>query len=55
MQRKLGICCCDATIIQGKVNYNIKIAIRFFENLKQFKYLGMSVTNQYLIEETEFW
>jgi hypothetical protein len=32
-------------------NHNIRIASRSFENLEQFKYLGMAVTNQNLIQE----
>jgi hypothetical protein len=32
-------------------NHDIKIAIRSFENVAQFKYLGMTVTNQNLIQE----
>jgi hypothetical protein len=32
-------------------NHDIKIAIRFFENMAQFKYLGTTVTNQNLIQE----
>jgi hypothetical protein len=32
-------------------NRDIKIANRSFENVSQFKYLGMSVTNQKLIQE----
>jgi hypothetical protein len=32
-------------------NQDIKIANRSFENVTQFKYLGMTVTNQYLIQE----
>jgi hypothetical protein len=32
-------------------NHDIKIANRFFENVAQFKYLGMTVTNQNLIQE----
>jgi hypothetical protein len=40
-------------------NHDIKIANRFFENMVQFRYLEMIVTNQNLIqeeikEETEF-
>jgi hypothetical protein len=35
-------------------NYDITIANRSFENVAQFEYLGMTVTNQNLIqEETE--
>jgi hypothetical protein len=30
-------------------NHNIKIANRSSENIEQFKYFGMAVTNQYLI------
>jgi hypothetical protein len=33
------------------VNWGIKIANRSFENVSQFKYLGMTVTNQNLIQE----
>jgi hypothetical protein len=37
-------------------NRDIKIAIRSFEIVSQFKYLGTTVTNQTLIqEEIEFW
>jgi hypothetical protein len=40
-------------------NRDIKISNRLFENVSQFKYLGVTVTNKYLIEEeikeTEFW
>jgi hypothetical protein len=32
-------------------NHDIKIANRWFENVAQFKYLGMTVTNQNLIQE----
>jgi hypothetical protein len=32
-------------------NQDIKIANRLFENVSQFKYLGMAVTNQNLIQE----
>jgi hypothetical protein len=32
-------------------NYNIKIANRSFENVAQFKYFAMTVTNQNLIQE----
>jgi hypothetical protein len=32
-------------------NYDIKIANRSFENVAQFKYLGMEVTIQNLIQE----
>jgi hypothetical protein len=32
-------------------NRDIKIANRSFENVSQFKYLGMTVTNQNLIQE----
>jgi hypothetical protein len=32
-------------------NHNIKAANRSFENVAQFKYLGMTVTDQNLIEE----
>jgi hypothetical protein len=32
-------------------NHDIKIANRCFENMAQFKYLGMTVTNQNLIQE----
>jgi hypothetical protein len=32
-------------------NRDIKIANRSFENMSQFKYLGMTVTNQNLIQE----
>jgi hypothetical protein len=32
-------------------NWDIKIANRLFENVSQFKYLGMTVTNQNLIQE----
>jgi hypothetical protein len=33
------------------LNRDIKIANRSFENVSQFKYLGMTVTNQNLIQE----
>jgi hypothetical protein len=41
-------------------NQDIKIGNSSFENVSQFKYLGMTVTNQNLIqeeskEEIEFW
>jgi hypothetical protein len=37
-------------------NWEIKIGNRSFENVSQFKYLGMTITNQNLIqEEIEFW
>jgi hypothetical protein len=41
-------------------NWDIKIANRSFKNVSQFKYLGMTVTNQNLIQEEikkeiEFW
>jgi hypothetical protein len=32
-------------------NHNIKIADRYFENVARFRYLGMTVTNKYLIHE----
>jgi hypothetical protein len=32
-------------------NHDIKIANRYFENVAQFKYLGLAVTNQNLIHE----
>jgi hypothetical protein len=32
-------------------NRDMKIANRSFENMSQFKYLGMTVTNQNLIQE----
>jgi hypothetical protein len=31
-------------------NHDIKIANKFFENVAQFRYLGMTVTNQNLIQ-----
>jgi hypothetical protein len=31
--------------------YNMKIVKRSFDNVAQFKYLGMTVTNQILIQE----
>jgi hypothetical protein len=31
--------------------WDIKIANRLFENVSQFRYLGMTVTNQNLIQE----
>jgi hypothetical protein len=35
--------------------WDIKIANRSFENVSQFKYLGMTVTNQNLIQEEIKW
>jgi hypothetical protein len=32
-------------------NWDIKIGNRSFENVSQFKYLGMTVTNKNLIQE----
>jgi hypothetical protein len=32
-------------------NWDIKIANRLFENVSQFRYLGMTVTNQILIQQ----
>jgi hypothetical protein len=32
-------------------NHNIKVAIGSFENVAQFKYFGMTVTSQNLIQE----
>jgi hypothetical protein len=32
-------------------NHNISIANRYFENVTEIKYLGMTVTNQNLIQE----
>jgi hypothetical protein len=32
-------------------NWDIKITNRSFENMSQFKHLGMAVTNQNLIQE----
>jgi hypothetical protein len=41
--------------MQGKI-MNIKIANGSSETVAQFRYLGMTVTNQNLIqEENEFW
>jgi hypothetical protein len=34
-------------------NHKIKIGDRSFENVAHFKYLGMTVTNQNLIQEAE--
>jgi hypothetical protein len=42
---KLSICCCLITIMQGK------IANRCLENVAQFRYLGMTITNQNWIQE----
>jgi hypothetical protein len=39
------------TIKNAGQNRDIKIAIRSFENVSQFKYLGMTVRNQNLIQE----
>jgi hypothetical protein len=39
---------CDQNADQ---NWDIKIGKRSFENVSQFKYLGKTVTNQYLIQE----
>jgi hypothetical protein len=36
-------------------NQDMKIASRSFENVSQFIYLEMTVTNQNLIHEIEFW
>jgi hypothetical protein len=33
------------------MQHNIKIGDRYFENVAQFKYLGMTVTNQNFIQE----
>jgi hypothetical protein len=32
-------------------NYDIKVATRSFKNMAQFRYLGMTITNQNLIQE----
>jgi hypothetical protein len=32
-------------------NHDLNIANRYFENVAQFRYLGMTVTNQNIIEE----
>jgi ribosomal protein S2 len=32
-------------------NHDIKIANRCFENMAQFRYLGMTITNQNLVQE----
>jgi hypothetical protein len=32
-------------------NHNIKMATRSFENMAQFRYLGMTVMNQNLIQD----
>jgi hypothetical protein len=32
-------------------NHNIKICNRYFENMAQFKYMGMTVANQTLVQE----
>ena len=32
-----------------KWNHNIKTAIRFFENVINFKYLGKTIKNQYYV------
>jgi hypothetical protein len=35
----------------GEQSHDIKIADRSFKNVAQFKYLGMTITNQNLIQE----
>jgi hypothetical protein len=35
----------------AKKNYDMKIANRSFENVAQFRYLGMTVTNQYSVQK----
>jgi hypothetical protein len=46
---QLSICCCRHQ--NAGQNRDIKIANRAYENVSQFKYLGMTVTNQNLIHE----
>jgi hypothetical protein len=49
MQRKLNICLYLITRMQGKII--TKRVKRFFENMADFRYLGMTVTNKNLIHE----
>jgi hypothetical protein len=43
---KLHVCCCFVTRMQVKIRTN-----RMFENVSQFKYLGITQTNQHLIQQ----
>jgi hypothetical protein len=45
------ICCYIVTRQNTGQNHDIKIANRSFENVTQFRYLGMTVTNQNLTQE----
>jgi hypothetical protein len=47
--RKLSICCCLVTRMQGKIM--TKIADKSFKNVTQFTYFGTTVTDQHLIQD----
>jgi hypothetical protein len=48
---KLSVCCCLVIRMQVK----IMTEKRQSENMSQYKYLRMTVTDQNLIQEIEFW